>query len=142
MTTAREIMSGEAKCCDANETLADVAMHMREMHVGAMPICGNDQRLHGIITDRDIVVKCVAEGRDPSGVTAGQLANGNLVWVDAEADMSDCLSVMEDNGIRRVPVLAEKRLVGMISEADIAQHMNEGEISEFVQRVTGAPPNS
>lgn len=71
MTTAREIMHSGASCVQENENLVDAARRMSELDVGALPICGPDDRLHGIITDRDIVVKCLAKGKDPHRMTAG-----------------------------------------------------------------------
>ena len=70
MTTARDIMHVGAECIDEHETLARAARRMRDLDVGALPICGDDDRLTGIITDRDIVIRCVAAGRDPEAVTA------------------------------------------------------------------------
>ena len=66
MTTAREVMTGDASCVGTEDTLADAARRMRDLDVGALPICGDDNRLKGMITDRDIVVKCVADGGDPN----------------------------------------------------------------------------
>ena len=74
MTTARDIMHAGATCVGEHETLTAAAQHMRDMGVGALPICGGDDRLHGMITDRDIVIKCVAAGKDPATTTAGELA--------------------------------------------------------------------
>src|SRR4051812_4174641 len=71
VTTARDIMTRDATCAKADETLADAARIMRDLDVGALPICGEDDRLKGMITDRDIVVKCVAEGGDPRTVKVG-----------------------------------------------------------------------
>jgi CBS domain-containing protein len=68
MTTAREIMTGSAECARFGESITDVARKMRDLGVGALPICGSDDRLHGMVTDRDIVVRCVAEGRDPGSI--------------------------------------------------------------------------
>jgi CBS domain-containing protein len=115
MSTARDIMHPDAQCIGEDETLAAAAAKMRELHVGALPICGADDRLHGIITDRDIVVRCVAEGGDPQLVTARELAKGTPIWVDADADVGDVLSTMEENKIRRLPVIENHRLVGMTS---------------------------
>ena len=66
MATARDIMTGGAECVGENETLVDAARKMRDLDVGSLPICGDDQRLKGMITDRDIVVRCLADGGDPS----------------------------------------------------------------------------
>ena len=106
---------------------------MRDSHVGALPICGPDNRLQGIITDRDIVVECLTEGRDPKMTTAGDLTRGKPVWVDANADDSDVLRLMEEHHIRRLPVIEEHQTIGMISEADLATHLPDAKIAEFVR---------
>ena len=142
MSTAREIMHFGVECIGENETLAVAAQRMRDLHVGSMPICGSDDRLRGIITDRDIVVRCIADGIDPRTTTARELAQGTPIWVDASADASEVLRLMEDNKIRRLPVLEDQLLVGMISEADLAAHVGERDLSEFVTTVYTAPPNS
>jgi CBS domain-containing protein len=142
MTNARDVMHLGAECIRENETLGDAARKMRDLHVGALPICGEDDRLHGMITDRDIVVKCIAEGRDPQTVTARDLAQGTPIWVDAQADTSEVLRLMEENTIRRLPVMENDRLVGMISEADLATHFGQGEVAEFASAVYSAPPTS
>ncbi|ASN22839.1 CBS domain-containing protein [Streptomyces pluripotens] len=135
MTTAREIMHTGASCIQENETLEAAALKMKELDVGALPICGPDDRLHGIITDRDIVLKCVAKGKDPRTMTAGQLEQGKPITVDAEADADHVLRAMEDNKIRRLPVIDNHRLVGMISEADLARHLPEDQVGHFVEVV-------
>jgi CBS domain-containing protein len=84
MATARDIMTGGAECVGENETLTDATRKMRDLDVGSLPICGEDQRLKGMITDRDIVVKCLAEGGDPSWTQAGDLAQGKPVTVGAD----------------------------------------------------------
>jgi CBS domain-containing protein len=135
MSIAREIMHAGATCIQENETLKTAAQRMRELDVGALPICGADDRLHGIITDRDIVTKCVAEGGDPASMTAGELARGKPITVHADADQTEVLRIMEEHRIRRLPVVEAHRLVGMISEADIARHLNRHEIAEFVEAI-------
>ncbi|MFD7656170.1 CBS domain-containing protein [Actinosynnema sp. NPDC059797] len=134
MTTAREIMSAGVRCVDEDQSLVDAARLMRELGVGALPICGRDSRLHGIVTDRDIVLRCVAEGRDPASVRAGEMS-GHLHWVDAGDDLSHVLRTMEEFQVRRLPVIEEDRLVGMVSEADLARHLDDEELARFVERV-------
>ncbi|GAA4471972.1 hypoxic response protein Hrp1 [Rhodococcus olei] len=135
MTTAREIMHRDATCIGERDTLESAAKRMRELDVGALPICGEDDRLHGIITDRDIVLKCLAEGLDAKTMTAGELAQGKPYVVDADADVDQVLTVMEEHKIRRLPVLEEHRLVGMISEADLASHLPEEAVGRFVEAI-------
>jgi len=140
MTTAKQMMHMGVECVPATETLDRAAQMMRDMQVGSLPICGPDNKLKGILTDRDIVVKCVAHGKDPAKMTAGELANGDLVWVDAKADEDEVLRLMEQNLIRRVPVMEDHVLVGMISEADLAQHLDDAKLHHFVSTITAAPP--
>ena len=140
MSKAKEIMHRGAECVSANETLETAARMMRDNHVGSLPICGLDDRLQGIITDRDIVVKCVAEGRDPKKTTAGDLAQGKPVWVDANADEGEVLRLMEEHLIRRLPVIEERQIIGMISEADVATQLTEAKVAEFAGRIYSAPP--
>ncbi|GEB55281.1 CBS domain-containing protein [Streptomyces gardneri] len=135
MTTAREIMHAGASCVQENENLMDAARRMSELDVGALPICGPDDRLHGIITDRDIVVKCLAKGKDPHRMTAGDLAQGKPVIVDAGADSEVVLRTMQHHRVRRVPVIDDHRLVGMISEADLARHLPEERVGHFVEEI-------
>ncbi|MGW5643784.1 CBS domain-containing protein [Saccharopolyspora sp. NPDC003752] len=135
MTTARDIMHAGAQCIGEDESLYKAAQMMRDLKVGSLPICGRDDRLHGIITDRDIVLRCCAEGRDPAGMKAGELAQGKPYWVDAGSDVGKVLSMMEEHQIRRLPVIAEHRLVGMISEADLARHLTDEQLAHFVESV-------
>lgn len=135
MTTARDIMHTGAECVGEHETLRAAALRMRDLDVGALPICGDDDRLHGIITDRDIVVKCVAAGMDPSKMTAGELAQGKPFTVEATTDLADVLSTMEKHQIRRLPVTDNHQLVGIISEADLARNLPEHSLAEFVEAI-------
>lgn len=139
MTRARDIMHAGATCVGEHETLTVAAQHMRELGVGALPICGDDDRLHGMITDRDIVIKCIAAGHDPNTVTAAELAQGSTYYVDADAGIEQMLNVMEEHQVRRVPVIEDHRLVGMVSEGDIARHLPEYAVAQFVKAVC-APP--
>jgi CBS domain-containing protein len=140
MSKAKEIMHRGAECVSASETLETAARMMRDNHVGSLPICGLDNRLQGIITDRDIVVRCVAEGHDPKKTTAGDLAQGKPVYVDANADDVDVLRLMEEHLIRRLPVIEDHQIIGMISEADVATHLPEAKVAEFAGRIYSAPP--
>ncbi|MFD4573120.1 CBS domain-containing protein [Streptomyces sp. NPDC058417] len=135
MTTAGEIMHRGAQWIPAHETLDRAAQLMRELNVGALPISDENERLSGILTDRDIVVGCVAMGHDPAKVTAGDMARGTPRWVEAGADVSEVLSEMQQHQIRRLPVIENKRLVGMISEADLAQHLSDDQMATWVESV-------
>ncbi|MFI5632568.1 CBS domain-containing protein [Streptomyces sp. NPDC051664] len=134
---ARDIMTGGVQCVGAHESLLEVAKTMRDLGVGCLPVCGDNNRLTGLITDRDIVVKCCAEGIDPATVQAGSL-NAKIHWIDTEADAADVLTTMEEHQIKRLPVIDVKgghRLVGMITEADLAKNLSDEQIAEFVSCV-------
>ncbi|MFE0510383.1 CBS domain-containing protein [Streptomyces sp. NPDC058964] len=135
MTTAGDIMHRGAQWIPAHETLDRAAQLMRELGVGALPISDQNERLCGILTDRDIVVGCVAMGRDPAKVTAGEMAQGTPRWIEASADVGEVLQEMKDHQIRRLPVIQDKRLVGMISEADLARNLSEDQIATFAESV-------
>ncbi|MBL7498909.1 CBS domain-containing protein [Frankia nepalensis] len=141
MTTAREIMHSDATCIGASETLLDAARRMRDLGVGALPICGDDDRLQGIITDRDIVVRCLAAGGDPATTPASQLAQGKPFYVDAAADLDEVLQRMSEHRVKRMPVIDDHRLVGMISEADLAScgKLSDNQLSQFVEAVKSGP---
>jgi CBS domain-containing protein len=136
MTTARDIMSTDPRCIGENETLVDAARLMVELDVGALPICGEDDRLKGMLTDRDIVVKCIARGGDPASATAGSLAEGKPVTIGADDDIRDALTLMEQHQVRRLPVIDGHDLVGIISQADIALSLSATETGETVEAVS------
>ncbi|MEU6934109.1 CBS domain-containing protein [Streptomyces sp. NPDC046374] len=117
--------------------MVDVDAH-HDAVPGTCPVvlrADEDDRLHGIITDRDIAVKCLAKGKDPHRIAAGDLAQGKQVTVDAGADSEVVLRTMQDHRIRRVPVIDDHRLVGMISEADLARHLPEERVGRFVEKI-------
>src|SRR3954469_5088449 len=103
--TAREVMSGGAECVGENDTILDAAKRLAELDVGAMPICGEDDRLKGMITDRDIVVKVLAAGKDPASTRAGELGQGDgqVVTIGADDPIEEALQTMSQHQVRRLP---------------------------------------
>jgi CBS domain-containing protein len=140
MSTVREIMTANAECAGERETLQVAARKMRDLNVGALPICGEDQRLKGMVTDRDIVVKCVAAGGDPATATTGELAQGTLVWIEADRAVEEAWQLMAKNRVRRLPVLDNnRRLVGIVSQGDVARHLPSDRVGELVEAISAAP---
>lgn len=135
MTTARDIMHSGAQCIGEDQTLLQAAEMMRDLGVGSLPICGSNDRLQGMLTDRDIVVKCMAEGRDASSMCARDLAEGTPHWIAADADLSEVLDAMERHQVKRLPVIEDHRLVGMISESDLARNIPDDQLAHFVESV-------
>ena len=142
MTTAREIMSSNAECAKTTETLADAARKMRDLGVGSLPICGEDDRLKGMITDRDIVVRCIAEGGDPTTMRVEELAEGKPVTIGADDSVEEALHTMMEHDVRRLPVIDGHELVGIVSQADVARNLPEEKVGELVEAISGAPSNN
>jgi CBS domain-containing protein len=136
MTNARDIMTPDVECVGENETLADAAGKMRDLNVGALPICGEDNRLKGMITDRDIVVKCIAEGGDPQSVRAGELGEGKPVTIGADDSIEEALQTMKEHKVRRLPVIDGHSLVGMVSQADIARNIDPSRVGDVVEAIS------
>jgi CBS domain-containing protein len=141
MTTAREIMTGGAECAQIDETVTEAARKMRELGVGALPICGEDNRLKGVITDRDIVLNCVAEGMDTTQARVEEYAGDEVVTIGADDSVEEALATMARAGVRRLPVIDGHVLVGMVSQADIARHLPEEKAGELVAAISSAPDN-
>jgi CBS domain-containing protein len=137
--TAREVMTGGAECVGENDTLVDAARKLAELDVGAMPICGDDNRLKGMLTDRDIVVKALAQGKDPSSTTAGEFAEGKPVTIGADDSIDEALRTMTEHKVRRLPVIDGHDLVGIVSQADLARNIDEEKVGDLVEAISAAP---
>ena len=136
MATARDLMTKGAECVNSTETLVEAARKMRDLKVGALPICGEDQRLKGMLTDRDIVVKCLAEGKDPNAVRASDLAQGKPVTIGADDSAEEALRTMAKNQIRRLPVIDGHQLVGMVAQADVARSLPHDVVGQVLEEIS------
>ncbi len=136
MATAREIMSGGAECIGESDTLDEAARRMRDLDVGALPICGDDQRLKGMLTDRDIVVKCLAAGRNPQDMKAGEFAEGKPVTIGADDSVEEAMQTMAQAKVRRLPVIDGHDLIGMVSQADIARNLPGDKVGELLESLS------
>ena len=139
MTTAREIMTPGAEFISADETVQTAAERLRDLDVGALPICGDDEQLIGMVTDRDIVVEVLAAGKDPSSFRVGDLAQGEAVTIGADDSIDLALSTMKDHKVRRLPVIDGTQVVGIVSQADIAVNLPEGKVGDLVEAISAAP---
>lgn len=119
-----EIMSAHARCVGPENTLVEAAGLMRELDVGSLPVC-EDDRLTGIVTDRDLALRGIADGKDPNTTPVRDVMSESVVWVFADQDVEEVVRLMENRQIRRVPVLnRQKRLVGIVALGDIAISSN------------------
>jgi CBS domain-containing protein len=129
-------MTADARCVQQGQTLVDAARLMRELDVGALPICGDDNRLKGMVTDRDIVIRCIADGGDPAQTDVMSLAQGKPVTVGADDDIEVALRTMAEHQVRRLPVIDGHDLVGLISQADIARNLPDRKIGDLVEAIS------
>jgi len=136
MAVARDIMTTDPQCVKENQTLVEASQLLARLDVGALPICGEDQRLKGMLTDRDIVVKCLAQGGHPAVARAGDLAEGKPVTIGADDTLEEAMATMQEHQVRRLPVIDGDDLVGIISQADIARAMNESDTGETVEAIS------
>jgi CBS domain-containing protein len=137
--TAREVMTGGAECIGENDTILDAARRLAELDVGALPICGQDNRLKGMLTDRDIAIKVLAKGKDPASTTAGELGEGKPVTIGADDSVEEALRTMADHKVRRLPVIDGHDLIGIVSQADLARNVDEDKVGELVEAISAAP---
>ena len=134
---AKEIMTPSPQCCSKETLLNEVANLMVEADCGEIPVTDASNRLIGVITDRDIVCRVVAKGKNPSTVTAGECMTDHVVVVNEDTSLEDVVSVMEENQIRRVPVVdASGCCCGIISQADVALNARDGQVGELVREVS------
>jgi CBS domain-containing protein len=135
----QEIMTPNPVCCTPDSSLEDVARLMVEQDCGEIPIVESKEtmRLAGVITDRDIVCRTVAQGQNPLNMTAGECMSTPSVSVTAETSIEDCAKVMKERQIRRVPVVDQNGCCcGMISQADIARSAPTEQVAEVVKEVS------
>jgi CBS domain-containing protein len=134
-TSIKEVMTSEVKACDPETTVAEAAKVMAKEDVGPVPIV-EEGRLTGIVTDRDIVVRVVAEGRDPSSTTVGEIASRDVVTVSPDDDLDTALKHLAQNQVRRIPVVDGGRLVGIVAQADIARLGSDAKTGEVVEEIS------
>ena len=134
---ARDIMTAGPSCCTATATLDQVAKLMVQNDCGEIPIVDHGERLVGVITDRDIVCRVVADGKNPMAHTAEQYMTQPVLSVTADTPIPDLMNLMEKHQIRRVPVVdAQGRCVGIIAQADLAWNGRERDVAELVREVS------
>jgi len=134
--TIRELMTDNVCSIDADQTVAHAAKMLRDEDVGLAPIVEGD-KLIGMLTDRDITIRVVAEGKDPGTTKVRDVASTRLVTIDPDQDLDEALRLMGTNQVRRLPVVEEDgKLVGVVTQADIALHAPEEKTGEVVERIS------
>jgi CBS domain-containing protein len=131
-----ELMSPNPCTIEADKPVAYAARMMKEEDVGLAPVV-EGERLVGTLTDRDIVIRVVAEGKDPQAVTVREVASTDLVTIDPQQDLDEALRLMAGNQVRRLPVVEEDgRLVGVVAQADVAREAKDKQTGELVEEIS------
>jgi CBS domain-containing protein len=138
-TNVRDVMTARPRAAAPDTPLSQVAELMVTEDVGAIPVIDGD-KLAGVITDRDIVVRAIAKGKDPRGMATSEISSGEVVTVGPDHDLSDALHLMAQHQVRRLPVVDdENRLVGMVSQADVALESHDKSVGEMVAEISKPP---
>jgi CBS domain-containing protein len=132
----RDLMTKNPCSIDADKSVAYAAKMMRDEDVGLAPIV-EDDKLIGTLTDRDIAIRVVAEGKDPDQTTVREVASTNVVTIDPQQDLDEALRLMAKHQVRRLPVVEEDgRLVGVVAQADVAREGDAEQTGQVVQEIS------
>jgi CBS domain-containing protein len=138
-TKVHEVMSDSPRCVTPDTTLSEAAELMDKEDVGSLPVLDGDQ-LAGMVTDRDIVIRAIAKGKDPRGMPVREVASRDIVTIHANDDLSEALKLMGARQVRRLPVVDEEnRLVGVLAQADVAVAGREKAVGEMVEEISKSP---
>ena len=135
MAQIREIMTENPKTCGPQDSVIDAAKLMASEDVGPIPIV-EGENLVGIVTDRDIVIRVVAEGRDARATTLGEIASTDIATVSPDDDLDRAIEVMGSKQIRRIPVVEGQRIIGIVAQADVARHAEETKVGDVVEDIS------
>jgi CBS domain-containing protein len=135
MTKARDIMTTGADYVDGSTTVLEVAKKLASEDYGSLPICDGD-KLQGMITDRDIVVKVLAQGKDPATTKVIDLIQGEVVTIGADDSVEEAARTMAEHQVRRLPVIDGTKLVGMLAQADLALSADDRKTGDTVEAIS------
>jgi CBS domain-containing protein len=132
----RDLMTSSPSSLESAGSVIEAARVMRDEDTGIVPIVDGD-RLVGTVTDRDVAVRVVAEGKDPQSTTVGEIASRELVTIDPQQDLDEALRLMARHQVRRLPVVEEDgKLVGIVSQADVAKHASSERTGDVVEEIS------
>ena len=133
--SVRDAMTEDPRSIGASASVVEAARLMREEHIGSLPIIDNEQ-LVGMITDRDITTRVVAEAADPKLTSVGDVYSQDLISVEPESDLEEALLLMARHQVRRLPVVDNGKLVGIVAQADIALTENEKKSGKLLEAIS------
>jgi CBS domain-containing protein len=132
----KDVMTSDPCSIDAGKSVAYAAKMMRDEDVGLAPVVEGD-KLIGMLTDRDIAIRVVAEGRNPDEVKVSEVASKQVVTIDPQQDLDEALRIMAKHQVRRLPVVEEDgRLVGVVAQADVAREGDDTQTGELVEEIS------
>jgi CBS domain-containing protein len=138
-TKVHQVMSDRPRCVTPETSVSEAAQLMESEDIGSLPILDGEQ-LSGVVTDRDIVIRAVAKGKDPRGMPVREVASSELITVNANDDLSEALRLMATEKVRRLPVVDDdNKLVGIIAQADVAGQASEKAVGEMVEEISKSP---
>lgn len=137
MGQIKELMTVKPRTVKQGDSIVDAAKLMKGEDTGIAPIVDGDQRLVGVVTDRDIAIRVVAEGRDPQTTKVEEIASQNLVTIDPQQELDEALRLMAQHQVRRLPVVEEDgKLVGIVAQADVARHSSPERTGKVVEEIS------
>ncbi len=142
MPTTKDVMTPNPTTVRPDETVQTVARLLAQHHIGGVIVCDDDRRPLGMITDRDLAVGVVAEGRDPQTHVSELLSGRPVVSIDVDEQVDQALETMKQAAVRRLPVIEGGRVVGIVSQADLASSDRNGDVGEMVAAISEAPDNT
>ena len=138
--SVKDAMTSSLATATPSQSLAEAARMMKQENVGSVPIV-DGPRVVGVLTDRDIVVRAVAEGKDPQVMQVGEIASPNLVTVRPDDDLDHALRLMAQHQVRRLPVVEDGHLVGVLAQADVAHEAKEKQVGHVVEEISRPAPS-
>jgi CBS domain-containing protein len=131
-----EVMTANPRTVGSSTSVLEAARLMKSEDVGSLPIL-EDERLIGVVTDRDITIRVAAEGKDPQSTTVGEIASRDVVTIDSKQSLDEAARLMAQNQVRRLPVVEEDgKLVGIVAQADVAQEGKDSLTGDLVQQIS------
>lgn len=138
-TKVQDVMTGSPRCVTPETPVAEAAQLMESEDVGSLPVLDGEE-LAGMITDRDIVIRAIAKGKDPRGMPVREVLTREVVAIGADEDLSKALELMASYQVRRLPVVDDgNRLVGVVAQADLAREAKEKAVGEMVEEISKPP---
>ena len=131
----REVMTPGPETIQAGRPVAEAAKLMKSADAGMIPVMNNGD-LHGTVTDRDIALRLVAEGKDAQSTTVGEIATTDVITIEADRDLSEALQLMAKHQVRRLPVIESGKLIGVVAQADVAREGNEKDVGHTVEEIS------